>query len=408
MLRRLNLKSFILMYKEEFKGYKSSYILKDLMAGVSASIVALPLALALGISNGADESVGMKTAILGCIFISLLSGGRFQFNAATAATVSILSLVSVQYGIEAVFLCTLLCGVIMLLFSLIRIAKILEKIDKRVLLGLNTGIGLLVISGQLDSLFGTASTSGNIISSFISFFTLLPSFNITATAFGILTVVFIFLFPKKIKKFIPAQIIVFILAISINSIINADVQRISELPRVLDFTPSIPNFDNIGQLILPSFNIALILMIKSVSSVLSVGNQTKTPSNVNRELFALGAGNILMSFFSCIPAGASFSPIQVAIISGAKTRLAAVFHSISLLIILLAFAPLMTTLPLSVLAGILVHTGLVMIKKISLQNPVSLCTIALMLFFDISIAILASCLVAFLLSKYQNKATTEG
>ncbi len=402
------MKSFILMYKEEFKSYSVNSLFKDMLAGVSASIVALPLALALGISNGADEAIGMKTAILGCIFISLLSGGRFQFNAATAATVSILSAVSFQYGLGAVFLCSLLSGVIMLFINLIRVAKFLEKIDKRVLLGLNTGIGLLVISGQLDSLFGTPSISGNIISSFMTFFTYLPSLNVIACIFGMTTIIFIFLFPKKFKKFIPAQIIVFILAILINSFLNADVERISELPRVLDFSLAVPNFENVAHLILPSFNIALILMIKSVSSVLSVGNQTKTPSNVNRELFALGVGNIIMSFFSCIPAGASFSPIQVAIITGAKTRLAAVFHSVSLVIILLAFAPLMTSLPLAVLAGILVHTGLVMIKKISLQNPVSLCTIVMMLFFDISIAIALSCLFAFLLSKYQNRNKVEG
>ncbi len=401
------MKSFILTYKEEFNDYKLSYLLKDLMAGISASIVALPLALALGISNGADEAIGIKTAILACIIISLLGGGRFQFNAATAATVSILSAVSLQYGLGAVILCSLISGVIMLIFSFIRIAKFLEKIDKKVLLGLNTGIGLLVISGQLDSLFGTASISGNIISSFITFFTYIPSLNIIATLFGVSTVVFIFIFPKKFKKFVPAQIIVFILAIAINLFLNADVERISELPRVLDFSLSVPSFDNIGNLILPSFNVALILMIKSVSSVLSVSNQTNTPCNINRELFALGTGNIIMSFFSCIPAGASFSPIQVAIISGAKTRLAAVFHSVSLFVILLVFAPLMTSLPLAVLAGILVHTGLAMVRKISLQNPVSLCTIGLMLFFDISIAIALSCLFAFLLSKYKNKVKVE-
>ncbi len=399
--------SIILAYKEEFKDYNSSILLKDMIAGLTSAIVALPLILALGASNGADEATGMKTAILACIFISLFGGGRFQLNGATAATVAVLGGVSINYGVEAVFLCGFLSGIIMVIFSLIKVGKILEKIDKRVLLGLNSGIGLLVVSGQLDNLFGLEPISGSVFSVFIQFITKVSQADIMSVIFGVGAIIALYIYPKKLKKIIPAQIVVFIVGAIINMIVYVDIAKISQLPRVLDFTFSGLSFNHVGVLIAPAFNVALILMIKSVSSVLSNANLTKTPCNVNQELMAMGVGNIIMSFFGCIPSGASFSPTQVSIIAGAKTRMSALFHSLSLIIILLIFAPVITYLPVAVLAGILVHAGCTMIKKPSLNNPISLITIIFILFVDVSIAIGISSLIVYLLPKIKKSDKTR-
>ena len=355
------LSKFISSLKQEFGGYNAAALTKDLMAGLTVAAVALPLALAFGVSSGADAASGLITAIIAGLIMSLLSGGYYQISGPTGAMAAILMSLVAAYGMDGVFIATLIAGIILLLAGILHLGKLTSFIPAPVITGFTSGIAVIIALGQVDNFFGTHSEGTSAIGKLFSYARLGFSPNLTAVGLGLFVVLFMVFFPKKWNAVVPASLVSIILTTAFSIFMQLDVAVVGEIPKTL-----IPenrlllgalNLKTFGALVTPAFSIAILGMIESLLCGASAGRMTGVRLDANQELIAQGVGNILLPFFGGIPATAAIARTSVAIKSGAKTRLTGVFHAVGLLISMFLLAPVMSKIPLAALAGVLMVTA---------------------------------------------------
>lgn len=355
------LRGFAEDLKQEFKGYNSAVLVKDLMAGLTVAAVALPLALAFGVSSGADAASGLITAIIAGIVMSLLAGGYYQISGPTGAMAAILTSLVAGYGLDGVFVATLLAGILLLLAGLLRLGKLTSFIPAPVITGFTSGIAVIIALGQVDNFFGTYSEGPSAIAKLISYGSLGFHPNLTSVGIGLFVVLFMVFFPKKWNAVVPASLISIIFATAVSILAGLDVPVVGTIPQTLFPENSLKlsslNPSMMAGLVTPAFSIAILGMIESLLCGASASQMTGVRLKSNQELIAQGVGNILLPFFGGIPATAAIARTSVAIRSGAKTRLTGVFHAIGLLISMFLLAPVMSQIPMAALAGVLMVTA---------------------------------------------------
>ena len=400
-------RKFLTMYKEEFNNYDFRKFRKDILAGITVAFVSLPLALALGVANGIDARAGISTAIFSGIIIALLGGGSFQINGATASTVAVLSVVATTHGSQGVFLCGLISGIMIILVRILNLTKYINKIPETVIEGLASGLGLLIIVGELDNFFGINKLSGSIYEMLISFIKSLNQIHILTLSIGLVGLVFLFLYPKKLNKIIPNSLVLVIVFIILNLILNLDIKVVGEVPKAL-ITNNRLMFESINlelvlDLIIPSINVAMLLLIKSLSSGITGSKIKKEKFRMNEEVMALGVGNMILSFLGCLPSAASISATQVGINSSGKTRITSIMNSITLMLIVFGLSKIIKVIPIVILSSILIYTGYKMIKLKYIKNIDFIITVTAIIFFDISIAAILGTIVSLMLNKNTKK-----
>ncbi len=401
--------------KQEFKGYNTSKLTQDLMAGLTVAAVALPLALAFGVSSGTTAGAGLITAIIAGLIMSPLAGGYYQISGPTGAMAAILMSLVATYGIDGVYIATLVAGIILLLCGVLRLGKLTSFIPAPVITGFTSGIAVIIALGQIDNFFGTHSEGSSAIAKLFSYARLGFSPNLNAILLGGFVVLFMVFFPKKWNAMIPASLLSIILATAASLFMKLDVSMVGEIPKTLipesRLTLSALNMKTAGELITPAFSIAILGMIESLLCGASAGRMTGVRLNSNQELIAQGVGNILLPFFGGIPATAAIARTSVAVKSGAQTRLVGVFHAVGLLISMFLLAPVMSQIPLAALAGVLMVTAWRMNEWESIHYIFShkfkgamlefVATMAATIIFDLTIAILVGVLIGlvFLLTR---------
>lgn len=347
--------------KQEFRGYNSAMLMKDLMAGLTVAAVALPLALAFGVSSGADAASGLITAIIAGLVMSVLAGGYYQISGPTGAMAAILTSLVAGYGLDGVFIATLIAGILLLIAGILHLGKLTSFIPAPVITGFTSGIAVVIALGQIDNFFGTHSEGANAIEKLLSYAEFGFHPDLLSVAIGVFVILFMVFFPKKWNAVIPASLVSIIIATAISILANLDVAVVGEIPQTL-FPENSLKFSAlhpavIGQLIMPALSIAILGMIESLLCGASATQMTGVRLKSNQELIAQGIGNILLPFFGGIPATAAIARTSVAIRSGAKTRLTGVFHAVGLLISMFLLAPVMSKIPMAALAGVLMVTA---------------------------------------------------
>lgn len=356
------LKSYIKDIKNEFKGYDLLNFKQDLMAGITVTAVALPLALAFGVSSGATAAAGLITAILAGVVIGALSGGSFQISGPTGAMSAILVALFQKYGLEGVWIAGALAGLILILAGILKLGKVVSYIPTPVVTGFTSGIALIIAIGQLDNFFGVSTKSSESAAiKVLNFFSTPLNPNWYALSIGILVVVIMLIWPKKLNNIIPSSLIGLIIALSINMIFKLQVDIIGDIPQklILDDRLSISSFnlDILKSVLVPAISIAALAMIESLLCG-EVGKKMKGDTfDANRELIAQGIGNFIIPFFGGVPATAAIARTSVAIKSGARTRLVSMFHAVFLMLSMFLLAPIMSNIPLAALAGVLMVTA---------------------------------------------------
>jgi len=410
------LKKFISDLRQEFSGYNGKSLSQDLMAGLTVAAVALPLALAFGVSSGADAAAGLITAIFAGIVIGVLSGASYQISGPTGAMSAILLTISARYGIEGVLMAGLLSGVMLLIAALLKIGGLVSFIPAPVITGFTSGIAVIIALGQIDNFFGTHSAGENALQKLASYAELGFSPNWSAVLFGALVMLIMIFYPKKWNAIVPSSLAGIIVALIINIVINpsaasSTVAEVGAIPQSLVSSNSLLasglDFSKIGGLIGPAFSIAALGMIESLLCGASAGKMKGEKLDATRELVAQGIGNILIPLFGGVPATAAIARTSVAIKSGGKTRLVSVFHSITLILSMFLLGGVMSRIPLAALAGVLMMTAWRMnewedIKHIFkekwwlsiMQFAVTMVATVL---FDLTIAILIGVTVAILM-----------
>lgn len=395
-------KRYVRRLKTEFSGYNGKKIGKDLLAGITVAAVALPLALAFGVSSGADAAAGLVTALMAGLIMGVFSGASYQISGPTGAMSAILISLVAQHGLNGVFIACLISGVILLICGIFKLGGIVSFIPTPVITGFTSGIAIIIAFGQINNLTGLTSEGESTIDKLISYFTLEQSFNMTSFLIGLAVIVFMFIYPKKLNGIVPSSLVAIILATIANFIFKFDVSVVGEIPKTLFLENRLDisaiNWSEINGLIIPAVSIAALGLIESLLCGASAGRMKNEPIDSDMELVAQGLGNIIIPFFGGVPATAAIARTSVAIKAGGQTRLTSIIHSVVLILSMFLLGGVMSKIPLAALAGVLIVTAVRMNefevikdifgRKIKTAMFQFLITMVATVIFDLTIAII--------------------
>lgn len=380
MLSKEKVLSF-LPFWERVKSYKRQDFQKDIIAGLTVAIIALPQSMAYAMIAGVHPKYGLYSAIIPVIMCSLFSSSRFiiagptnaisMVIASTMATATVagtvVSTMPDEYKIGIVFVLAFLVGAIQLGMGLARMGSFLNFISHSVVVGFTAGAGVLIAVNQLKNIFGLKIPSHpEFIETVKDTFLHIKEFNPYALGIGIFTIVFI-IGARKISKKIPGPLMSMVVSALIIAVFGFEkygVKLIGEIPR--GFSPiSFPplSFDTVHSLFMPAAAIALLGLIEAISIAKSAANSKGDKIDGNQEFVSQGLSNLSASFFSGIPGSGSFTRTAVNLSSGASTNLAGVYSGIFVATVLLIFSPYARFIPIASLAGILIVIAYGMIDK---------------------------------------------
>ncbi len=347
--------------RKEFKGYNTSKFSKDVMAGITVAAVALPLALAFGVGSGATAAAGMVTAVIGGVLIGAFSGASFQISGPTGAMMAILLTLSVKEGMAGILVAGFLSGLILVIAGLFKLGRIIYFIPSSVITGFTSGIAVIIALGQLDNFFGVTSEGDLAIVKVMSYVTNGFAPDLQTVFFGVLVIAIMIVWPERWSAMVPSSLVGLAVALILNAFLHWDVAMVGEIPRTL-ILPERLSFTDLRDVSLSAsamsaFSIAALAMIESLLCGASAGKLKNERLNGDRELVAQGLGNIVIPFFGGVPATAAIARTSVAIKSGCETRLAGMLHGVVLLLSMFVLAPVMSAIPLSALAGVLMVTA---------------------------------------------------
>lgn len=356
------IKEYAKIIKTEFKGYNAKKFGKDALAGVTVAAVALPLALAFGVSSGATAAAGLITAVFAGLIIGGLAGASYQISGPTGAMTAILASLVAQYGIQGVFIASFIAGALLLIAGIFKLGGLVSYLPMPVITGFTSGIAITIALGQVNNLSGLTSEGTTTIEKLGSYFRLEQHINLTGLIIGAAVIVFMFLYPKKINQYFPSSLAAIVLTTAANMIFKFDVPVVGAIPKTvfLDDRLNLSAFadwNTVKGLIVPAISIAALGLIESLLCGASAGRMKNEKLNANVELAAQGIGNMILPLFGGVPATAAIARTSVAIKSGGQTRITSVIHSAILLLSMFVLGGVMSMIPLSALAGVLIVTA---------------------------------------------------
>jgi sulfate permease, SulP family len=343
-----------------FKRLRPKFILNDVFAGVTVGIVALPLAMAFAIASGVSPAQGLFTAIIGGFLISVLSGSKYQIGGPTGAFVIIIYGIIVRHGYQGLVAATILAGIFLIIFGLMRLGTYIKYIPQPVTTGFTTGIAVLIFSTQINDFFGLniKKVPSEFIEKWESYIHHINAINSVVLIIGVITVATIITI-RKIYPRIPAHFVAIFLVCIITWYLGLDIDTIgskfggipSKLPHF-----AIPDGLSIKlfRAVLPdAITIALLAAIESLLCAVVADAMTGDKHYSNTELVGQGVANLGSVFFGGIPATAAIARTATSIKAGAKTPLAGVIHVAVIVLFVMFLAPLASYIPLAGLAGVL-------------------------------------------------------
>lgn len=358
------------MLAEEFRGYGWGRLVKDLLAGLTVAAVALPLALAFGAASVGEDyaavgiAAGLITAILAGLITAIFGGAGFQISGPTGAmTVVLGGIVAGKYGLQGMFLASLIAGLILFLAGIFNLGKLIRFIPKPVIVGFTSGIAIVIALGQLGNFFGVSLSGETTVDKLVFFFTdTLSSISWQAVVCSAAVVAIMFLYPKKWGKVVPASLVSIIVATAAIALIPGDnIRLIGDIPASLLNEVRLDFSAVSGEMLLgvagPAVTIALLGLVESLLCGSCAANMTKKPFNSQAELLAQGLGNIVIPLFGGVPSTAAIARTSVAIRSGCQTRLTGVFHALFLIACMFLLSPVIALVPYPALAGVLIATA---------------------------------------------------
>lgn len=398
----------------------------DLMAGIIVGIVALPLAIAFGISSGVTPEKGIITAIIAGFIISFLGGSSVQIGGPTGAFIVIVYGIVEKFGLQGLAIATVMAGIMLLLMGVMKLGSVIKFIPHPIVVGFTSGIALTIFSTQIKDLFGLSieHVPSDFIAKWGVYFEHFHTIDIWSTIIGLVSVVIIFLSPKIFKK-IPGSLVAIILMTLIVYLMRhyAGVEGIYTIGDRYEISATLPKMAPIGitlesmRVLFPSaFAIAMLGAIESLLSATVADGVTGERHNSNMELIAQGAANIITPFFGGIPATGAIARTMTNINNGGKTPVAGIIHAVVLLLILLFLGDLTKHIPMACLAGVLVVVAYNMSEwrsfiSLSKQSRetfiVLIATFLLTVIFDLTIAIAIGLLLSvFIFMKRMNESIT--
>ncbi|MDE5783348.1 MAG: sulfate permease [Prevotella sp.] len=408
------------------KKYDRKTFMADLMAGIIVGIVALPLAIAFGIASGVSPEKGIITAIVAGFVISALGGSKVQIGGPTGAFIVIVAGIINQYGIQGLTIATLMAGVFLIGFGLLRLGTIIKYIPYPIIVGFTSGIAVTIFTTQIKDLLGMQmeTVPGGFIEKWMAYAQNLAHIDLWSAIVGLVSVIIIAVTPKLSKR-VPGSLIAIIVMTVAALILKqyAGVTTIETIGDRFSISSTLPDavvpeltWDTVKGLVAPALTIAILGAIESLLSATVADGVIGDHHNSNTELIGQGVANIVSPIFGGIPATGAIARTMTNINNGGRTPIAGIIHAIVLLFIFLFLMPLAKYIPMACLAGVLVVVSYGMSGWRSfatlMRNPKSdvavlLLTFFLTILFDLTIAIEVGIVCACLLFMKRMSETTD-
>ncbi|MGE4286304.1 MAG: SulP family inorganic anion transporter, partial [Phycisphaerae bacterium] len=374
----------------------------DLIAGIVVGIVALPLALAFAIASGVTPEKGLITAVIAGFIISALGGSSVQIGGPTGAFVVIVYGIVHEYGIQGLTIATIMAGLFLVLFGLIRLGSVIKLIPYPVIIGFTSGIAVIIFSSQINDLLGLGLT--NIPVEFLDkwhlYLSSLSNINLPSAALAAATIAIILGFSKW-NRSIPGSFIAIVLTTLAACLLKMPVETIGDRFGEIggaSFAFEVPkfSFEAVTGLIRPALTIAILAAIESLLSAVVADGMTGGKHRSNMELIAQGVANIVTPLFGGIPATGAIARTATNIHNGGRTPVAGIIHAAVLFCLLFFFGKYASLIPFATLAGILAvisyrmaecHSFIQLLKSPKCDVAVLLSVFLLTVIFDLTIAI---------------------
>ena len=387
------------------KFFDFSHLRGDIFGGLTAGVVALPLALAFGEASGAGPIAGVYGAIIVGFFAALFGGTPSQISGPTGPMIVVFAGVfaSLSGDVSLVFATVVLAGVIQIAFGLLGFGQYIRLVPYPVVSGFMSGIGCIIIALQLARLFGHEPAGSGTIPALMEVPNAVSNPNWEALGIGLLTLAIVFRWPAKWGRYLPGPLA---------ALITGTVASLglTTVPVLGDIPTGLPQF------IMPAFSSDTLLIVFEAAMILAVlgaidslltslvaDNMTRTRHHSNRELIGQGVGNTIAGFFGGIPGAGATMRTVVNIRTGGVTKISGMLHSLLLLAVVVVLAPLASKIPHAVLAGILVKVGYDIIDVSYLKHAhrgprfdlaLMVMVLSLTVFVDLITAVVAGVVVA--------------
>lgn len=361
---------------DALQGYTKPRFIKDVGAGLTVGVVALPLAMAFAIASGLKPEAGLITAIIAGLIISLLGGSRVQIGGPAGAFIVIVYGIVERYGLANLIIATAMSGVMLFAMGFFRVGTLIRFIPVSVVIGFTNGIAVLVAISQIKDFLGLhiVTMPGDFFGILTALHRALPTFNGVATAVAVSCLCVIVMWQQAISRLgnrvpwakrlslVPGSVVALVLATMFVAALDVPVETIgtrfggipSDLPALQwpDFSWETARF-----LLIPAITLALLGAIESLLCARVADGMIDDRHNPNQELMAQGIANFVTPFFGGMPATGTIARTVTNIKSGANSPIAGVVHAVTLLLVLLLAAPLAQNIPLAAMAAILMFVA---------------------------------------------------
>ncbi|TAK99728.1 MAG: sulfate permease [Verrucomicrobia bacterium] len=352
---------------DALKGYTRQDLTADLIAGVTVGIVALPLAMAFAIASGVKPEAGIFTAVIAGFLISALGGSRVAIGGPTGAFIVILYGIYAKYGAENLAICTIMAGIILFVMGAARLGTMIKFIPYPVTMGFTSGIAVLIFTTQIKDFFGLSVDK--VPSEFFEKMKVLAehggTFQWPTVVLAAASLAIILFWPKSWQRRVPGSIVALVLGtvavVLLPNLLPVETigSKFGGIPQTLP-SPHLPalSWENIQHLFQPATTIALLAAIESLLCCVVADGMIDDRHDSNQELMAQGLANIASPLFGGIAATGAIARTATNIKCGARSPIAGIVHAVTLLIIILAAAPLAKFIPLATLSAVLVNVAL--------------------------------------------------
>jgi SulP family sulfate permease len=361
---------------DALRGYNRERLLKDVGAGVTVGVVALPLAMAFAIASGLKPEAGLFTAIIAGLLISLLGGSRVQIGGPAGAFIVIVYGIVERYGLANLIIATAMSGVMLFAFGFFKLGTLIRFIPIAVIIGFTNGIAVLIAVSQIKDFLGL-----NITAMPASFFGMahalkdaIHTLNPYATGLALVCLALLAFWQFGLSRLrrslpwtgqlatLPGSVVVLVLATAVVSMFDLPVETIgSKFGGIPSGLPALvwPDFswESVRFLLIPALTLALLGAIESLLCARVADNLIDDRHNPNQELMAQGVANFVTPFFGGMPATGTIARTVTNVKSGATSPIAGIVHALTLLLIMLLAAPLAQDIPLAAMAAILMFVA---------------------------------------------------
>lgn len=404
------------------EGYGLADARADLFAGLTVSIVALPLSLALAIASGVAPGRGLFTAVIAGALVSALGGSRFQIAGPTGAFVVVVAGIVQRFGYEGLAAATLIAGVLLIATGLARLGTYIRYIPFPVVTGFTSGIAVVLFTSQIGDLLGLTvhNAPAEFVGKIVAYAGAIGTFDVWAPAIAIAALAIILLFQKYAPRW-PGMLIAIAAASLTAWLLKLPIAtigtRFGGIPSSLPAAHlPLPSLDALGTLLPAAFTIFALGGIESLLSATVADGMTGRRHRSNCELVAQGIANIAVAIMGGIPATGAIARTATNIRAGARTPLSGIVHAAAIFAMMAAFAPFGSYIPLAALAAVLTvvcwnmaetRVFALILQSSAGDRAVLILTFLLTVFTELSIAIAAGVVLASLLFAHKMANTTD-